>query len=39
MPVESNGGAEVNGGQLAALDEALDGAGMDVQELCRLVAS
>lgn len=27
---EANGGAEVDGGQLASLDEALDGARMDV---------
>jgi hypothetical protein len=31
VTVEANGGAEVDGSQLAALDEALDGPRMDVQ--------
>lgn len=29
--IEANGGANVDGGELAALDQALDGAWVDVQ--------
>jgi hypothetical protein len=31
LAIEADGGANVNCGQLAALDQALDGARMDVQ--------
>lgn len=30
--IEADGGAEVDGAQLSALDEALDGPGMDAKE-------
>jgi hypothetical protein len=35
--IEANSGANVNRGELAALDQALDGARMDVQQIGRLV--
>jgi hypothetical protein len=35
--VEADGGAEVDGAQLAALNEALDGPRMDAKERSRLL--
>jgi hypothetical protein len=35
--IEADGGANMNRGELAALDQALDGAGMDMQQVGRFL--